>query len=89
MPNLSDARFDALRVKGYTGSISDMTLAWLQAEGGATAKDLPTAWIQMLANQGFATGDRNTDWFDFLRANGYWLCGCPARHGVRLLGSRR
>ena len=45
--SLTDVRFQALRALGYTGTVSDMLLPWLQSEG-ATANNIPDAWREML-----------------------------------------
>lgn len=67
-----DLKFTALRGLGFTGSISDMTLQWLQGNG-ATSNALPDAWIEYLAIEldTAATGVRTDDWFAFLRAEGH------------------
>jgi hypothetical protein len=73
MPALSDVKFDALRVLGHTGAMSDMTLQWLQA-GGATSDSTTDAWVEMLAIKltvPTPVGVRNDDWFAYLRAKGY------------------
>jgi len=54
MPQLSDVRFAALRALGFTGSTSDMLLAWLQTFpfGGAPTlpnKTVPDAWKAALS----------------------------------------
>ena len=67
MTALADAKFAKLRGLGKTGAINDMTLAWLQ-DGGATSPQITDAWVEWLAIQGFTTGDRNTDWFAYLRS---------------------
>jgi len=56
----TDCEFDALRTAGYTGSLQDMELAWLQ-NNGATSNQLGDAWEEFLAAQGFTTGDRSDD----------------------------
>ena len=66
MASLADAKFAALRTAGHTGSMSDMTLQWLQA-GGATSPSLTDAWLEWLAVKGFPGGSRNDGWFAYLR----------------------
>ncbi len=72
MASLSDARFDALRTLLFTGSTSDMLLAWLQ-DNGATAKAIPDAWKEMLASKLVATptGQRTDDWYQLLGEQGF------------------
>lgn len=81
----TDARFNALRALGYSGSISDMTLAWLQDGGPATGpvtgplKALPDAWrsvLEQLAIEDPAFNpvgdfDRSTWWYEYLQSQGY------------------
>jgi hypothetical protein len=52
-----DCEFAQLRTGGYTGSLMEMELAWLQ-NNGATSKDLGDAWMEFLTAQGFTTGSR-------------------------------
>jgi hypothetical protein len=66
MATLSDEKFRALRAAGHTGAMNDMMLQWLQA-GGATSPSLSDAWREWLDIKLFTSGDRNTDWFDYLR----------------------
>ena len=72
MGSVVDAKFSALRTQGRTGTISDMTLQWLQANG-ATAKSIPDAWDQMIDVQMVApsSGNRNDDWYTLLGEKGY------------------
>ena len=67
--NRSDAKFIALRNMGHTGSIAEMTLSWLQANG-ATSNSVSDAWNQMLAEQG-VDGQRNDAWYDLLGTLGH------------------
>lgn len=62
MPTLpiNDARFQALKNKGYTGNTNDKILQWLRAYG-ATSKDLSDAWGQFLIAQGAPAGKRRAD----------------------------
>ena len=52
-----DCEFTRLRAAGYTGSLMDMELAWLQ-NNGATSNQLGDAWMEFLVVQGFTTGSR-------------------------------
>lgn len=70
MPNITDSKFAALRSQGYTGSISDMMLQWLQANG-ATSNSIPDAWREVLVIQGYGLQQRNDDWFALLGDLGY------------------
>ena len=71
MPSLTDEKFAALGVLGFTGAMSDRTLQWLQ-DNGATSPSLTDAWAEMLAAKLVAaeTGDRNTDWHALLIQQG-------------------
>ena len=69
MTTKPDAKFDALRGQGFTGSVSDMTLQWL-ISNGATSSQLSDAWDEMLESKGF--GPANPDgWYDLLGSLGY------------------
>lgn len=70
MPSLIDARFDALRAQGFTGSTSDMLLQWLQANG-AVSNALTDAWSEFLDGQGFTYGQYNDSWYAYLGSLGY------------------
>jgi hypothetical protein len=72
MTTLSDAKFAALRTQLFTGAMSDMTLAWLQANG-ATSSSIPDAWREMLIAQGADAGTyhRNDAWYQVLGDLGY------------------
>lgn len=69
--NIVDAKFNALRSKGYSGAVPEMTLQWLRANGAAGAESLPDAWRDMLTSKGFSTGNRTDDWFALLGSLGY------------------
>jgi hypothetical protein len=83
MPQLSDVRFAALRALGFTGSTSDMLLAWLQSTplGGTPPavppNAVPDAWREALvaANTAspFASGEyqRNDWWYAYLGQQGF------------------
>lgn len=78
MSALLDARFAALRGQGYTGSVNDMLLQWLQA-AGATSSALADAWRELLVDV-LAVGpgsayQRNDYWWQWLKANGYDTAG--------------
>ena len=73
MATLSDAKFQALRGQGRTGSISDMQLQWLQANG-ATSSQQSDAWREMLASQlskPITAVQRNDDWYTLLGNQGH------------------
>ena len=65
---VNDAKFAKLRGLGHTGSISDMTLQWLQANG-ATSPAIPDAWLEMLTAKGFGPGAAPTPQ-NVIQANG-------------------
>jgi hypothetical protein len=72
MATVSDLKFEALRGLGFTGTLSDMTLQWLQ-DNGATSDALSDAWLEFLAIEldTDATGVRVDDWFAYLGAEGH------------------
>ena len=74
MSTLSDSRFDALRLQGFTGATSDMLLQWLQANG-ATSNAVPDAWDEMLALLTYSPGQRNDRWWFYLDMSGYGSAG--------------
>ena len=67
---VNDAKFAALRVQGFTGSTSEMTLQWLHANG-ASSDHMSDAWLEMLAANGFPNTTITDGWFDLLRNLGY------------------
>jgi hypothetical protein len=69
MTSLVDIRFAKLRELGFSGSTSDMVLAWLQSYG-ATSGAVTDAWMEVLGLIGF-TGQRNDAWFTLLGVEGY------------------
>lgn len=71
MPTIIDTKFAVLRAS-YSGSISDMTIAWLQ-DNGATSSHISDAWKEMLADKLVATptGNKNDDWFQLLDELGF------------------
>jgi hypothetical protein len=74
MTAMVDCRFAALRLLGHTGTTSDMLLAWLKAEGGATSDSVNDAWVEMLTVQGFPLstyGSVQDAWWALLRSLGY------------------
>lgn len=72
MPTTIDLKFAALRGLGYTGSMTDMELQWLQANG-ATSDALADAWLEFLAAEltTAATGVRVDDWYAYLGSEGH------------------
>jgi len=77
MPQLSDVRFATLRALGYTGSTSDMLLAWLQSApfGGTITEPnatVPDAWrAALLAAGGSGDYQRDDWWYAYLGQQGY------------------
>jgi hypothetical protein len=70
MSNLTDARFNALRGEGYTGSVNSMLLQWLHI-GGATSPALPDAWAQWLDIKLVDSGAFNERWSAYLGSQGH------------------
>lgn len=64
-----DDKFAALRDQGFTGSLSDMILQWLQ-DAGATSNSVSTAWAQALYIRGYR-GQRNDAWYELLGDLGF------------------
>lgn len=76
--HITDLKFDALRAQGHTGAVSEMMLAWLQADG-ATSNKLNDAWREMLTSKGFTTGNNNDDWYALLGSLGFTEKGRNSR----------
>lgn len=73
MSDLNDLKFKALGDQGYTGSIGDRYLQWLQGNG-ATSDSIPDAEREVLAAQGVwvdPTRSLNDAWFLLLGNLGY------------------
>ena len=74
MPNISDAKFAALRALGHTGAISDMVLQWLQSQG-ATSVCMSDAWkeylIVVLPTNEPENYQRNDWWYEYLGTQGH------------------
>ena len=71
MPTLTDTKFETLRALGYTGTVSDMMLQFLQGKG-ATSNNLPDAWREFLDLVVVSpTGQKNDDWFTYLGTQGH------------------
>ena len=64
-----DDKFSALRAQEFTGSISDMTLQWLKANG-AVSNQIASCWREMLASKGFE-GQHNDAWYNLLGSLSY------------------
>jgi hypothetical protein len=58
--------YNALGAKGYTGTLNERMLAYLQASG-ATSDNLPTAWQQVLVGLGYSD-NINESLYKFLGA---------------------
>ena len=67
---MSHAQINDIISEALTGQGYENVLQWLQA-GGATSDDINLAWSEWLAIQGYSTGTRSDNWFDYLRASGY------------------
>ena len=70
MPTLIDSKFEALRAQGFTGSMSDMTLQWLQANG-ATSNQIPDAWNEVLSILVSTAGANSDRWYVYLKDSGF------------------
>jgi hypothetical protein len=72
--SLIDARFDALRTLGHTGSTSDMLYTWLAANGGV-GDHINDRWRTMLGanipRTDFENYHYNDWWYDLLGSQGY------------------
>ena len=74
MATVTDAKFDALRAAGHTGSLTDMLLAWYQANG-ATSPQPNKAKREFLDALGYTHPDINYSWKKFLADRGYSFYG--------------
>lgn len=70
MTTLNDARFDALREEGFTGTGNDMLLQWYQSLGGDSG-EINDAFYEMLIAQGISAGQINDMWYLTLGLLGY------------------
>ncbi|NQX88542.1 MAG: hypothetical protein HRT77_07745 [Halioglobus sp.] len=66
-----DIKVQALRALGYEGSLSTMTLAWLQSDPAVSAVTLRSAWSQWLSARGHSEGVFDERWYFFLGGAGY------------------
>ena len=91
MPTLTNAKWDALRAQGFTGSISDMTLQWLQSLANPTAELYPNPELAGGADSGPVAGNNppTAHTFPFLSGNanpiagGFWEFNPEDTGGVR------
>lgn len=65
-----DDKFQALGDLGFTGTLNDRELQWLQSLG-ATSDILPQAWKEAMIALGQTDYDRNSSFYDFLGTAGY------------------
>lgn len=65
---LNDAQMQALRLEGYVGSLNDMTIQWLKADGalGSSINDL---WMSYLSAE--PSTQINDKMFSWLTGLGY------------------
>jgi lipopolysaccharide export system protein LptA len=62
--------FDSLRLRGYTGTVTDMLLQYYKANG-AVSNSLQDAESEFLILKGFTTGTNTDKWFNYLRSLSY------------------
>ena len=72
MPTLSDSRFEYLRSQAYTGSASDMLLAWLRFGSTVQVNTISDQWREFFITRGFTPPFSISDtWFTYLGLLGY------------------
>jgi hypothetical protein len=59
--------YDSLRLRGYTGTVTDMLLQYYKANG-ATSNSLQDAESEFLILKGFTFGSNTDKWFAYLRS---------------------
>jgi hypothetical protein len=62
--------YDSLRLRGYTGTVTDMLLQYFLANG-ATSNNLADAEIEFLAAKGFTSGTVDDRWYAYLASLSY------------------
>lgn len=62
--------YDSLRLRGYTGTVTDMLLQYFKYNG-ATSNSFTDAENEFLTLKGFTTGTVTDKWFNYLRSLGY------------------
>ena len=66
----SDSIYDSLRLRGYTGTVTDMLLQYYKYNG-ATSNSIQDAEVQYLVITGFTTGSNVDRWFAYLSSLGF------------------
>lgn len=64
---LTNSIYDSLRLRGYTGTVTDMLLQYYKANG-ATSNNLQDAESQFLIIKGFTLGSNTDKWYAYLRS---------------------
>lgn len=59
--------YDSLRLRGYTGTVTDMLLQYYKANG-ATSNSLQDAESEFLILKGFTSGSNTDKWYAYLRS---------------------
>jgi len=59
--------YDSLRLRGYTGTVTDMLLQYYKANG-ATSNSLQDAESEFLIIKGFTSGSNTDKWYAYLRS---------------------
>ena len=62
--------YDSLRLRGYTGTVTDMLLQYYQYNG-ATSNSIQDAEIEYLVIKGFTTGSNVDRWYAYLASLGF------------------
>jgi hypothetical protein len=65
--SISNSIYDSLRLRGYTGTVTDMLLQYYKANG-ATSNSLQDAESEFLILKGFTFGSNTDKWFSYLRS---------------------
>lgn len=72
MPTLTDTRFEYLRSQAYTGTISDMMMAWLSDNSAVQVGAVSDQWREFLVSRGMTPPFNIADaWHEYLGALGY------------------
>lgn len=70
MSNNIDAKYDALKLFGYTGAQEDMELQFYQSFG-ITSRNIRDAEMEFLSFYGYRVGDVSNRWKNFLIDRGF------------------
>jgi len=66
----TESIYDSLRLRGYTGTVTDMLLQYYKYNG-ATSNSIQDAESEYLVLKGFTTGTNTDKWYAYLRSLSY------------------